>query len=197
MTSSYHNEIGKLLQNAREDLQLNLQQASTALHIRAHYLHALEIGDLTNLPGAAYTKGYLQAYAVFLHLDKDELLRRFELIENNLPENGLFFPQVFSKEKKPSHSVILLGLALVLIAYVLWFLLFKPDLVALSVVAMPSYKMEVTTSFPVANYTPNLTCAAPQVRLYPPCYSAAMGRMSEIPALPLRRQRNSIMELAD
>ena len=194
MTSSYDTEIGKILTSAREDLRLTLSQASAALHIRAHYLHALEVGELADLPGMAYTKGYLQSYAAFLRLDKDEILRRFELVENSLPESRLFFPKVFSKEKKPSHSAIWTGLVLVLVIYLRWVFLFKPELITIYMITQPSdiIEPEVTVSDSVLN----LACAMPKVRIYPSCYRADTNRLAEDSLLPMRHQINSVMELA-
>lgn len=196
MASSYYKEIGQLLENAREELRLTLPQASAALHIRAHYLHALETGELVDLPGAAYTKGYLQSYAAFLHLDKDEMLRRFELMENDFPEKALFFPQVFSKEKNPSYSIVWGGLLLALIVYVVWFLVFKPDAAPSLVTPPPLYKAGLSSEFPAFNYVFNLACAMPHVRVYPPCYRADVSNMGVRTPLPLRRQIISVMELA-
>lgn len=198
MTSSYHTEIGKLLKNAREELGMTLPQSSAALHIRAHYLHALEEGDLADLPGAAYTKGYLQSYAVFLHLDKNEILRRFELVKSDIPEKGFFFPQVLSKEKKPSSSVVWSGGLLVLVVYMVWYMAFKPNMAVLTVVAPPSGSLVGTSgeeSIAVDSIF-NLSCAVPQVRVYPSCYRVENGKILDNSLLPLHRQIISVMELA-
>lgn len=196
MTSLYYKEIGQLLENAREELRLTLPQASTALHIRAHYLHALETGELVDLPGAAYTKGYLQSYAVFLHLDKDEMLRRFELLENDFPEKALFFPQVFSKEKNPSYSIVYGGVFLAMMVYAFWFLVFRPDTAPSLVAPVPLYKEGISSEFPASNYVFNLACATPKVRVYPPCYRSDVSNIEVSNPLLLRRQIISVMELA-
>lgn len=196
MNSSYCNEIGRTLKNAREDLHITLPQASAALHIRAHYLHALETGVLTDLPGSAYTKGYLQSYAIFLHLDKDEMLRRFDLIGRDFPERGLFFPQVFSKDKKPSNPIIWGGILLIIILYIVWFLMFRPSFAPITVTPLPYYKTG-EAKFPFSNYEFNLACATTQVRVYPACYRADMNKLVGDSPLFLRRHRVSVMELAE
>src|SRR4051812_5642092 len=119
MTEGY-SDIGILLTRARERMGMNLWQASQAMHIRVKYLEALENGNLADMPGTAYTKGYLQAYASFLQLDKEEILRRFTAVENALPQRGFFFPEVFSKEKKPGRGLIWGSLALAFVAYLSW-----------------------------------------------------------------------------
>lgn len=192
MTSLYRKEIGKLLQNAREELRLTLSEVSVELHIRAHYLQALETGELTNLPGSAYIKGYLQSYATFLHLDKDEMIRRFELLENDFPEKNLFFPHVFSKDKNPSHSIAYSALFLVLIIYTVWFFAFRPDSMPSPV--LPAPQIAVGNS---ANYIFNHACAISQLRVYPPCYRADKSNLKIGSLLPLHRQIISVMELTN
>ena len=103
-----------------------MQNAAQSLHIRTHYLQALEDGALEKLPSSAYIKGYLQAYASFLQLDRDEIIRRFEQVTNILPERGYFFPQVFSREKKPTNAIVWGGVVVAVLLYIIWVLLTKP-----------------------------------------------------------------------
>lgn len=169
MTSLYYSEIGQILKIAREDLRISLQQASYELHIRAHYLHALEEGKFDNLPGAAYTRGYLQSYAVFLRLDKDEILRRFELLESELPKKGLFLPQSFSSEKKPAKHIIWGSLFFALAAYLVWFFAFRPDFKEVSMILPPpdiNYMIKKTKPSSILHQP----CFLSDVAAYPPCY---------------------------
>ena len=76
------------------------------LHIRVRYLDALECGRLNELPGISYTKGYLQVYANYIGLDKDEILRRFEDVEQAMGKRGFYFPQVLNKEKSPNSNIV-------------------------------------------------------------------------------------------
>ena len=195
MASSYHTEIGKLLRETREDLRLSLQQASAALHIRSHYLQALEEGGLDELPGAAYTRGYLQSYAIFLHLDKDEILRSFDRIENDLPRKGMFFPKVFSKEKSPVNVMVWGGTALAFITYLVWFFMFKPESTSLSVVMPPPSMEKSIIVLEKIDSILNIPCIVSQTLLYPSCYyidAVKMLKKSEfIPHHPVK----SIMEL--
>ena len=69
--------IGEQLRQAREARLLTLEQVARATHIRVHYLNALEAGDFTALPSAAQARGFLRAYAGFLGLDAESLLREF------------------------------------------------------------------------------------------------------------------------
>lgn len=68
--------IGALLRERRETLGLSLQDAETAIRIRAAYLMALENDDWPNLPGEVVGRGFLRNYAEFLKLDAEELRHR-------------------------------------------------------------------------------------------------------------------------
>ena len=66
--------IGQQLRQAREARQLSLEQASRALHIRLHYLQAIENGKLEAMPSEVQARGFLRAYADYLGLDGGSLL---------------------------------------------------------------------------------------------------------------------------
>ncbi|MEO6739253.1 MAG: helix-turn-helix domain-containing protein [Chthoniobacteraceae bacterium] len=59
-------DFGKLLQKARTDRGLSLEEAAGAVRIRSTFLRALENGDLTKFPNAAYAKSFLLMYGKFL-----------------------------------------------------------------------------------------------------------------------------------
>lgn len=62
-------EIGASLREARTRRGLTSEDVQKAIRIRDRYLTALEQEDWELLPGDAYTKGFLRAYAEFLGLD--------------------------------------------------------------------------------------------------------------------------------
>jgi cytoskeleton protein RodZ len=70
-----YTDIGQKLRQARQARTLSIEQASRATRIRAHYLQAIERGDLDVLPSSAQARGFLRLYASFLGLDAEELLR--------------------------------------------------------------------------------------------------------------------------
>ncbi len=72
--------IGALLRERRETLGLSLQDAETAIRIRAAYLMALENDDWPNLPGEVVGRGFLKNYAEFLKLDSEELKHRRQVL---------------------------------------------------------------------------------------------------------------------
>jgi cytoskeletal protein RodZ len=70
-------EIGHELRSRRELLSLHLEEVERNTHVKAHYLEALELGAMDNLPSTVQTRGMLSNYATFLDLDVDALLLRF------------------------------------------------------------------------------------------------------------------------
>lgn len=70
-------EIGGELRNRREALSLHLGEVEWNTHVKAHYLEALELGDMDKLPSTVQTRGMLSNYASFLDLDVDAILLRF------------------------------------------------------------------------------------------------------------------------
>jgi cytoskeletal protein RodZ len=70
-------EIGAELRTRRELLSLNLVEVENNTHVKAHYLEALEHGEMGNLPSTVQTRGMLSNYATFLDLDVDAILLRY------------------------------------------------------------------------------------------------------------------------
>jgi len=66
--------IGQQLQRARQARSLTLEQVASATHVRAHYLQALEDGDLSRVPSLVQARGFLRIYADYLGLEIESLL---------------------------------------------------------------------------------------------------------------------------
>ncbi|NTW09337.1 MAG: helix-turn-helix domain-containing protein, partial [Anaerolineaceae bacterium] len=60
--------IGDRLRTAREARGLTLQDVEKAIHIRVHYLQALEDDDFSRLPSKTQARGFLRLYADFLKI---------------------------------------------------------------------------------------------------------------------------------
>lgn len=186
---SHYSEIGTLLRSARKEMHLTLDQAAAKVHIRARYLEALEQGNFTELPGLPYAKGYLQSYATFLRLDKDEILRRFEQVEAMIGKQNFFFPQVFSREKTPSQIIITGALILALLLYLGWSAARAPR-EEISLIEAPPQKPPLSVML-----LPDGACLEARDSLYPPCYAAGrkalpapeMKRPAELPWLRPRK----------
>ncbi len=75
-------ELGQILQQARENKGLTLKEVQEGTRINAKYLQALEDGNYSALPTPVHVRGFLRNYARFLDLDPNPLLERYQFSQN-------------------------------------------------------------------------------------------------------------------
>lgn len=68
---------GSLLQQARLDRQLSLEDAAQKLRLAPKQLQAIEQDDYARLPGPTYVRGYLRSYAQLLGLAPETVIARY------------------------------------------------------------------------------------------------------------------------
>lgn len=130
---SIFEELGEELQRQRELLGFSLGEIERNIHIREHYLVAMETGDLEGLPSPVQGRGMLQNYATFLSLDVDAILLKYadglqaQLAEKRAvkPVNGdtrpvrrgmrLPFARIF-----PGEWILRAVLIVAVLAFVIW-----------------------------------------------------------------------------
>ena len=84
--------VATILREAREARGLTVSDASKATRIWERYLHALEANaPLQEFPAPVYARSFLRAYAEFLELDTDSLVRRFDE-DHPVPEDPILEP---------------------------------------------------------------------------------------------------------
>ncbi len=132
---------GADLREARERLGLSLQDVSLTLRIRVPHLEALEQGRISLLPGNAYALAFVRTYANALGLDAEEMVRRFKTEAAEFGRRTeLVFPVPMPERGLPAGAVVLLGLVLVIGAYVGWYRLSgEGRLPAETVTAIPEH----------------------------------------------------------
>ena len=69
--------VGQELRNARELKGAQLSEVSRAVNVHPNYLAAIEDGRFEELPGPAFTIGYVARYARHLGLDVENVVDRF------------------------------------------------------------------------------------------------------------------------
>lgn len=130
-SSTSFRDIGKQLQSQREILGLTLDDVAQHTHLRIHYLNALEIGKINDLPSTVQGRGMLKNYATFLGLDSEKLLLEFaeglqaRLVESAPKREQPLPRQRSSTPRRERHFLsrdlvigILLGLFLIL--FIIW-----------------------------------------------------------------------------
>ncbi|HNB28997.1 MAG TPA: DUF4115 domain-containing protein [Alphaproteobacteria bacterium] len=70
-------EVGAMLRDRRKELGHDIQSVARQTHIKVSYLSAIEEGRRRDLPGAAYTIGFVRTYADFLGFDGNRLVTDF------------------------------------------------------------------------------------------------------------------------
>lgn len=89
MKDEQRRNLGDLLRQKRQEMNLSLKEAESATSIRSSYLQAIEDGQADKLISPIYAQGFLRQYAIFLGLDGEALVR------NN--------PELFAKNKRDAE----------------------------------------------------------------------------------------------
>jgi cytoskeletal protein RodZ len=71
-------KTGQLLKDKRESSNLSLGEVALATKINPKILSAIERGDESTLPAKTILKGFVRAYALFLKMDVEDVLRTFQ-----------------------------------------------------------------------------------------------------------------------
>jgi cytoskeleton protein RodZ len=110
--------VGALLRASRIRLGADLPHVVDALRIRLCHLEAIEDGRFGDLPGPAYTLGFVRTYANHLGLDGEEVIRRLRAeTEIAAAKPELSFPVPLSDSSVPSGAVVMVGLIVAVVAY--------------------------------------------------------------------------------
>jgi len=84
-------KIGPILEKARKEKGLTLEEVEHATKIRKRYLAGLEREDFGVLPDAVYAQGFLKTYANYLGLDGEELSRELKDQRRPRRERGIAY----------------------------------------------------------------------------------------------------------
>jgi cytoskeleton protein RodZ len=101
-SSVIFSQIGEKLRNRRNLLSLSLEDVRSQLHIRKHYLEAIEEGEIDELPSPIQAKGMLTNYADFLNLDVDAILLNFA---EGLQQQRLEKTSSYQKKNRPAKEL--------------------------------------------------------------------------------------------
>lgn len=69
--------VGDILRSEREKQGLTIADIEQGTSIRTRYIEFIESGNVKDLPGMVYAKGFVRNYAAFLHLDANALVQQF------------------------------------------------------------------------------------------------------------------------
>lgn len=137
---------GELLKKAREAKGLTQIEVANKLNFLPAYVPALENEDLTPLPSVTFIKGYLRAYARFLGIDADEVIRCFamhhpELVAQEMQQAV----EVMKPEKNTSSWVFKLFSLLILVALIAIIIIWWQSRTAEPLPSVSSQEVQVDT----------------------------------------------------
>ncbi len=114
--------VGALLCATRMRLGGDLQEIARILRIRYGYLVAIEDGRYEDLPGAAYSIGFVRAYADFLGLDSNEVVRRLREESAGVVKSArLEFTLPSGDSGLPNGGLLAVAIGLGMIVYAAWY----------------------------------------------------------------------------
>ncbi len=115
-------EFGAALRGIREGKNIELYDIAKTLRIREDYLKGIENGQFGSLPGPTYANGFVRAYAIYLGLEIDEVMRRYKLAIASKPSNpkltNLSPP---AEARLPGGLVLMVALVLAVSTYGVWY----------------------------------------------------------------------------
>jgi len=123
-----YGSVAAILREARERAGYDLRDVAETLRIRYVYLEAIEAGRFKELPGLVYAVGFVRTYADLLHLDAEEIVRRFkDEVAGIDTHTQLNFPAPVPEGKVPGGALLLIALLLAVLAYGGWYYLSSQD----------------------------------------------------------------------
>lgn len=173
--------VGAILSQTRQSLGQSIADVARDLRIRRTFLEAIEGARYADLPGPAYTLGFIRTYAEHLGLEGDEIVRRFKAESGQVaPKSKLNFPSPMTESTAPKAAVLLIGAVIALVAYGIWYLSSNRYLdVAELVLPLPEHLRKIlpgderSVDVPIALPTPQPGTAAPSTADAPPAYGGS------------------------
>lgn len=119
--------VGEILRRGREHFGQSLEDVERNLRIRAIQLHALETGNIEQLPGKAYALGFVRSYSEYLGLDGEKMVQLFKKQSlGSKIEPNLNFPTPASESKLPGMAFAAV-LALIGVGVIWWWMSFSTE----------------------------------------------------------------------
>lgn len=181
-------KAGELLRHIREEKGMELEEVSSAIHVRVVQLRAIEEGHIETLPGMTYALGFVKSYATFLKLDPVAVANKFKA-EHSVtpPKPDLKFPEPLAESKMPDPFMI--GAAALAGVVVLGlYLMFagsddKSINVAANIPAPPPAEIAPLTVTPTPTETSAIPATVPPI-IAPPTATTTEATPVTTPAAP-------------
>ncbi len=120
--------IGEYLKRVRETCGYSLEDVAGITKINLRYLEAIDLNDLTKIPGDTFYHGFVRSYAKCLGISEDEISRRIRETATTEPQavntQNMDNKAVRKPVSKPGKARIILPIAAGLIVTALFLILF-------------------------------------------------------------------------
>ena len=114
-------EVGAQLRQARIARGETVEQVAENLRIRPSYLHGLEQGDLSIMPGRTYALGFLRSYARYLGFDGEDLTAQIRSSVADLTRGTHLHSRTpLSESRLPKLPILVVSLAALAGVYAGW-----------------------------------------------------------------------------
>lgn len=131
-TDDFHSDIpvGEVLRRTRVYYGKTLEQVEGVLRIRASQLQAIEVGDISKLPGRAYAIGFVRSYSEYLGLDGNRMVQLFKEQNGGRQKRVEHtFPAPVSESKIPNKIILLssIGISVFFLLLLFFFVFSSPE----------------------------------------------------------------------
>ena len=117
-------EFGAAMRDMRKAHNRELSDVANALRIRQTHLQAIEEGRFDDLPGPTYAAGFVRAYADYLGLELDEVMRRYRSATSGISaQTPLVPPSPMTEARLPTGFILLIAAVMAAAAYGGWYYL--------------------------------------------------------------------------
>ncbi|MBY0355913.1 MAG: helix-turn-helix domain-containing protein [Rickettsiales bacterium] len=112
-----YRDIGRMLHDTRESMGIALEDVAKQLRVRYKYLQSLEKGEIGEIPGDVYARGYLKMYADFLGYNGQQMITHIHA--PSATQSTQYLPPERAEHSR-STVLILVACILALLAIVIW-----------------------------------------------------------------------------
>lgn len=110
---------GEIFKKKREELGIDIKEASDVLKIGSEYLLAIENDSFDRLPVAVYTIGYIRCYAKYLDVDAGPVIADFTSHLSS-PKPSTIIPVSSYRRKVSGYSYVVLAFMAGLLVFVFY-----------------------------------------------------------------------------
>lgn len=128
--------IGEELKREREYREISLREISDATKINIRMLEAIEKDNFAVLPGGIFNRNFIRAYAEFIGLDPEVIIRKYQVQtgtdqEVKIPPNLMAAAGKETRAITKTHMMVIFAAVVVTLLVLLYMVWRHPDKIPL------------------------------------------------------------------